>query len=223
PSVTLPREEEHSDDDFTIKHNCDRIREKIRTFLGTKEMTLNEFLKECQVNSGQYYEYMNVNGPAKGAANGTFIGASKFFYRREKRAKMEKQQNPNKKRRITAEEREEKAKKKRNGLDLLDRIEDIELEAGENSHPPIFDDCDDIRIKISEFLGEKIITQTAFLESLSVNAYDFFEKKRILEGGEKTKKRLENEAKLGPEGFQLSFAGGKHYKMVFGVPHALDF
>ncbi|OWY94830.1 hypothetical protein PHMEG_00035331 [Phytophthora megakarya] len=215
-------------------------------------MTLNEFLKECQVNSGQYYRYMNVNGPAKGAANRTFIGASKFFYRREKRAKMEKKQNPNKKRKITTEEREEKVKKKRNGQDLLDRIEDIELEAGENSHPPIFDDCDDIRIKISEFLGEKIITQTAFLESLSVNgkvssgslrnflgmrrgacsgatnvvyrkAYIFFEKKRILEGGEKTKKRLENEAKLGPEGFQLSFAGGKHYKMVFGVPHALDF
>ncbi|KAF4040343.1 hypothetical protein GN244_ATG07538 [Phytophthora infestans] len=166
-----------------------------------------------------------MSGPAKGAGNTTLHGASLFFYRREKRAKIEKTtQNSKDKKRKAAEQREEKAKKKKDGLDLLERIEEIELE---DENVPVYDDCDDIRQKISEFLGEKIVTQAAFLTALGVSAnnlhyfmgirrgarsgaetvvyrkaYTFFEKKRIIEGGAKTKKRLENEERTGPKGFK---------------------
>ncbi|OWZ01170.1 hypothetical protein PHMEG_00027503 [Phytophthora megakarya] len=202
-------------------------------------MTLKEFLKECGVNPGPYYRFMDLNGRDRGAGNTTYLGASVFFYRREKRVKMDKKkQKANDKKRKATEQRETKAKKKKDGLDLLKHIEETELEdEGENGFPPVYDDCDEIRKKVSEFLGEKIVTQAAFLKTLgnvSTNslrsflsmkrgagsgaanvvyrtAYVFFEKKRILEGGEKTKKRLDNEARQGPDGFELRHDDGKRY------------
>ncbi|EGZ18987.1 hypothetical protein PHYSODRAFT_315427 [Phytophthora sojae] len=181
---------------------------------------------------------MNLKGPDGGCSNTTYLGASEFFYRRERRAKLDKkkQKAGDKKRKVT-EQREEKAKKAKDGADLLKRIEETELEdEGECGYPPVFDDCDEIRKKISVFLGENIVTQTAFLKALGNvanslrsfmsmkrgagsgaanvvyrKAYVFFEKKRILEGVKKTKKRLDNEAKQGSEGFELRHNDGKRY------------
>ncbi|KAG6971141.1 hypothetical protein JG688_00004559 [Phytophthora aleatoria] len=68
---------------------------------------------------------MNLCGPARGAGNTTFHGASLFFYRRERRVKMEKKKlKPKDKKRQASEQREEKAKKARDGLDLLQRIKE---------------------------------------------------------------------------------------------------
>ncbi|KAE8886417.1 hypothetical protein PF005_g6099 [Phytophthora fragariae] len=231
-------EEEYSDDGFDsedLKYNCNQIRARIRKFLGTKELSLKDFLKECRVNPGPYYRFMNLKGLDGGCSNTTYLGASAFFYRRERRAKLDKkkQKAADKKRKAT-DQRDEKAKKKKDGADLLKRIEETQLEdAGEC----VFDDCDEIRKKISVFLGEKVVTQTAFLKALgnvSANslrsfmsmkrgagsgaanvvyrkAYVFFEKKRILEGVKKTKKRLDNEAKQGSDGFELRHDDGKRY------------
>ncbi|ETL84230.1 hypothetical protein L917_15911 [Phytophthora nicotianae] len=44
--------------------------------------------------------------------------------------------------------------------------------------------------------------------------YIFFEKKRILEGGKKPKKRLKNEKKQGPDGFELRHGDSKRYYLV---------
>ncbi|KAG3117697.1 hypothetical protein PI124_g8592 [Phytophthora idaei] len=136
---------------------------------------------------------------------------------------------PKDKKRQASEQREEKAKKARDRLDLLQRIKETVLEdEDENGNVTVYDGCSDIRKKISEFLGEKLVTQAAFLKALgkvSVNnlhyfmgtrlgawsgaatvvyrtAYVFFEKKRIVEGGVKTKKRLEYEELTDPEGFK---------------------
>lgn len=186
-------------------------------------MTLKDFLKECRVNSSPYYRFMNLKGPDGGASNSTYLGSSLFFYRRERRAKLDKKkQKTNEKKRKAIEQRAEKAKKAKDGADLLKRIEETQLEEeGEYGYAPVFDDCDEIRKKVSVFLGEKLVAQAAFLKALgnvSANslrsfmsmkrgarsgaanvvyrtAYVFFEKKRILEGGKKTKKRLDNEAK----------------------------
>ncbi|KAF4134365.1 putative calcineurin is a calcium-dependent protein [Phytophthora infestans] len=241
----LADDEEYSDDGFdsqNLRYNCNQLRAKIREFLGEKEMTLKEFLEECQVNPGSYYRFMELNGRDRGAGNTTYYGASRFFYRRDRRAKIEKRkQKANDKKRKASEHREEKAKKARDGLDLLKRIQETVLgDEDENGFPPVYDDCDEIRKKISEFQGEKIVTQAAFLKAMgnvSANSlrsfmsmkrgagsgaanvvyrkgYVFFEKKRTLEGGNKTKKRLENEKKQGPDGFELRHDDGKRYYLV---------
>ncbi|POM71915.1 Hypothetical protein PHPALM_11455 [Phytophthora palmivora] len=218
-TTPVDEKEEYSDDGFDsqdLTYNCNQIRARIRNFLGTKEMTLKEFLKECQVNAGPYYRFMDLNGP--------------------NRAKIDKKkQKVNDKKRKATEQRDEKAKKFKNGLGLLIRIQETDLDDDE-----VYDDCDDIRKKISEFLGEKIVTQTAFLKALgnvSTNslrsfmsmkrgagsgagnvvyrtAYVFLEKKRILEGVKKTKKRLDNEAKQGPGGFELRHDDGKRFYLA---------
>ncbi|KAE9356744.1 hypothetical protein PR003_g2181 [Phytophthora rubi] len=127
----------------------------------------------------------------------------------------------------TREEKEKKTKKTRDGKELLRRIEEVELpNMNENGCVPVYDDCDEIRRKIDIFLGEGLVTKAAFLRALgNVNsnsmrrfmclrggrdgaaneayrkAFAFFEKKRILDGEEKTAKRLRNEYMQGPEGF----------------------
>ncbi|KAF4040342.1 hypothetical protein GN244_ATG07537 [Phytophthora infestans] len=49
PTAPAPgnNEDESVDAAFTYKYNYNQIRSKLRTFLGTKELTLSEFLKEC--------------------------------------------------------------------------------------------------------------------------------------------------------------------------------
>ncbi|RLN54042.1 hypothetical protein BBJ29_003160 [Phytophthora kernoviae] len=90
------------------------------------------------------------------------------------------------------------------------------------------------------FLGEKLTTQAAFLRTLgNINtnslrsfmnlkrgagsgasnvvyrkAYVFFEKKRILEGKKKTKKRQDHEAKQGSKGFSLRHDSGMRWVFV---------
>ncbi|EEY67847.1 uncharacterized protein PITG_18245 [Phytophthora infestans T30-4] len=193
------------------KWNCNQIRTKIRNFLGTKEMTQTAFLKLCDINSNSYYRFMNLKGPYSGCDNQTYEGAAIFFYRREKKEKTEKA----KLKALKPQDRKRKA---------TEKIQDVELpDMDEDGTVAVYDDCDEIRKKINFFLGEKTVTKAAFMRALGdINsnslrsfmnlkrgagsgaanvvyrtAYIFFEKKRILEGGKKTKKRLDNEKKQG--------------------------
>ncbi|KAE9119786.1 hypothetical protein PF007_g8416 [Phytophthora fragariae] len=186
------------------KWNCQQIRTKIRNFLGTKEMMQTAFLKLCDINSNSYYRFMNLKGPFGGCDNQT-------------------------------------RRKSKTGDDLLQKIQDVDLpDAHEDGTVPVYDDCDEVRKKINYFLGEKTVTKAAFLRALGdVNSnslrsfmnmkrgagsgaanvvyrtvYVFFEKKRILEGGKKTKKRLDNEAKQGRNGFPLRHDNGMRWVIV---------
>ncbi|KAE8886285.1 hypothetical protein PF005_g6098 [Phytophthora fragariae] len=203
------------------KWNCQQIRTKIRNFLGTKEMMQTAFLKLCDINSNSYYRFMNLKGPFGGCDNQTYEGAAIFFYRRKKKQEEEKAKlkamKPNERKRKATEEKEKK-----------------------DGTVPVYDDCDEVRKKINYFLGEKTVTKAAFLRALGdVNSnslrsfmnmkrgagsgaanvvyrtvYVFFEKKRILEGGKKTKKRLDNEAKQGRNGFPLRHDNGMRWVIV---------
>ncbi|ETI55266.1 hypothetical protein PPTG_19043 [Phytophthora nicotianae INRA-310] len=76
PAPALVDDEEYSDDGFdsqNLRYNCNQLHAKIREFLGTKEMTLKEFPKECQVNPGPYYRFMDLNGRGRGDGNTSFI------------------------------------------------------------------------------------------------------------------------------------------------------
>ncbi|ETP35243.1 hypothetical protein F442_16522 [Phytophthora nicotianae P10297] len=142
------------------------------------------------------------------------------------------------------EEKEKKTKKLETGDELLNKIQEVELpDMEEDGNVPVYDDCDEIRKKINFFfLVEKIVTKAAFLRALGdVNsnslrsfmnlkrgagsgaanvvyrtAYIFFEKKRILEGGKKTKKRLDNEKTQGRQGFPLRHDNGMR-RVIVGI------
>ncbi|KAE9357929.1 hypothetical protein PF008_g2913 [Phytophthora fragariae] len=158
----------------------------------------------------------------------------------EEKAKL-KAMKPNERKRKATEEKEKKVKKSKTGDDLLQKIQDVDLpDAHEDGTVPVYDDCDEVRKKINYFLGEKTVTKAAFLRALGdVNSnslrsfmnmkrgagsgaanvvyrtvYVFFEKKRILEGGKKTKKRLDNEAKQGRNGFPLRHDNGMRWVIV---------
>ncbi|KAI9980593.1 hypothetical protein PInf_009895 [Phytophthora infestans] len=202
------------------KWNCNQIRTKIRNFLGTKEMTQTAFLKLCDINSNSYYRFMNLKGPYSGCDNQTYEGAAIFFYRREKKEKTEKAKlkalKPQDRKRKATEVKEQKTKKLKTGDDLLKKIQDVELpDMDEDGTVAVYDDCDEIRKKINFFLGEK--TRGAGSGAANVvyrTAYIFFEKKRILEGGKKTKKRLDNEKKQGRNGFPLRHDNGMRWVIV---------
>ncbi|OWY96486.1 hypothetical protein PHMEG_00033235 [Phytophthora megakarya] len=142
--------------------------------------------------------------------------------------------------RKATEEKEHKSKKLKTGDEIFKRIEQVQLpDMDEYSNVPVYDDCDEIRKKINFVLGEKTVTKAAFLRALGdVNsnslrsfmnlkrgagsgatnvvyctAYIFFEKKHILEDGKKNKKRLENKAKQGRQGFALRHDNGM--RLVF--------
>ncbi|KAG6612224.1 Major Facilitator Superfamily (MFS) [Phytophthora cinnamomi] len=227
--------------------NCREVRLKIRSFLGSMQMTQAEFLKVIDVDASLYRRFMGVKRLEEGKDNPTYKGAAIFFYRRgqkekmeealkpkemtrtaveEKREKLQLKVKPKEKKRKTAGERQEKAKKARDGKELLRRIEEVELpDVDEEGCVPVYDDCDEIRTKIDEFMGEGLVTKADFLRALgNVNsnsmrrfmsmrrgagaanemyrkAYAFFEKKRILDDEEKTVQRLVNEDLQGPEGF----------------------
>ncbi|RLN92424.1 hypothetical protein BBJ28_00009983 [Nothophytophthora sp. Chile5] len=232
-------EEFDEDNPQWAKWDCDQVRKRVREYLGTKEMTQTAFLKLIQVNSNSYYRFMQLKGPYSGINNGTHEGASIFFYRRERDAtKKAEAVPPQMKKRKAVVERNEKVKKMKNGDDLLQRITEVQLEgAREDGSLPVYDDCDELRKKIELFLGEKMVTKAALLRALgnlNTNSlrqflsakrgpgsgaanvtyregYVFFEKKRILEGKPKTKKRLDNEAKLGSAGFPLRHDDGRRW------------
>ncbi|KAG4054193.1 hypothetical protein PC123_g10682 [Phytophthora cactorum] len=216
-----------------------------RNFLGTKEMTQTAFLKLCNINSNSYYRFMNLKGPYGGCDNQTYEGAAIFFYRREKKEKADKAKlkalKPQARKRKATEEKEQKTKKLKTGDELLKKIQDVELpDMDEDGSVAVFDDCDEIRMKINFFLGEKIVTKAVFLRALGdINsnslrsfmnskrgagsgaanvvyrtAYIFFEKKRILEGGKKTKKRLDSEKTQDRHGFPLRHDNGMRWVIV---------
>ena len=92
---------------------------------------------------------------------------------------------------------------------------------------PVYANCDEMRQMINKYLISSGVNQTRWLKSIGVGAnslgafrkmkgkgagasnmvypiaWRFFEKKRILENKPKSSKRLEQEARWGPEGFPL--------------------
>ncbi|EGZ18981.1 hypothetical protein PHYSODRAFT_301415 [Phytophthora sojae] len=256
PPEPLQFPQEHIENEFDAVNpewrqwSCRDVRLKIRSFLGSSQMTQAAFLKVIDVDASLYRRFMALKGPDEGDSNPTYKGAAIFFSRREQQEKKEEAMkrtqhtsrsdereesvtrkkravNAKKRKAPTREEKEEKTKKTRDGKELLRRIEAVKLpNLNENGCVPVYDDCDEVRRKINVFLGEGLVTKATFLRALgNVNsnslrrfmslrgagagaaneayrkAFAFFEKKRILDGEEKTAERLKNEYMQGPEGF----------------------
>jgi hypothetical protein len=102
----------------------------------------------------------------------------------------------------------------------------------------VFANCDEVRLMLHKYLLTSGVTDGAWLRTIGAQtkslksfrgfkgkgagasnqvyqkAWRFFEQKRILEGQPKSAKRLEQEARWGPQGFDLRHDSGTRY--VFG-------
>jgi len=204
--------------------SCDNIRKKINMFLATKEMTQAEFLKQIgDVNSNSFRRFMELKGPHSGCNNGTYLGALEFFQNREAEQKAIKAAaKVNRKRKRNEPDENTPSPHPLANDEIVSQILDVELE-DEN----VYDNCDEVRRKLSVLIQSPGMTQTRVCNKLIEcnsnalnkflskkgwnqgagsdvyeNAYLFFEKVRIFNKEPKSKHRVKSEAE-NPAGYDL--------------------
>jgi hypothetical protein len=86
-SIDTPQEipEIDSDDERLnyITDNCNKVRQKIRTFIESGEMKVTQFQREIGVTSSSYTSFMGQNGPDKGSQSNVYWKAFRFFKKRD--------------------------------------------------------------------------------------------------------------------------------------------
>jgi hypothetical protein len=158
-----------------MKDNCDAIRKKITMFLATKEMTQTEFLQQIGgVNSSSFQRFMKLKGPYSGINNRTYEGASPFFHEREVAQKAAKADTKKRKRTVDddAADTDYAAKKPATGESELNMNDDAVIEAIQAIRLPdenVYDDCDEIRRKISLLIQAPSMTQTRVCKLIGCN------------------------------------------------------
>ncbi|KAJ9609865.1 hypothetical protein H2200_006194 [Cladophialophora chaetospira] len=162
-----------------IDYTANQVRSKIRQFINSGEMKVGEFQDKLGVSSTGYSRFMQQNGPDKGTGSDTFLAAAEFFKRREiAGVKMPSASRKKAKTTTSAAAAKEanapatKAKpakelSKKEQLAALERehdVSDIHLPGEETDTIPIFDTCDDIRMKINRFMRDTpFSTNAAFM------------------------------------------------------------
>jgi hypothetical protein len=162
--------------------SCDVIRKKITMFLATKEMTQTEFLRQIgDVNSNSFQRFMKLKGPASGVNNSTYEGALTFFQERAEAQKVEKAANKKRKRSEEEDDAEPEASSsnKKSGKAVeaetagpnLNNDTVIEsIRAVELSDNKVYDDCDEIRRKLSVLIQTPKMTQSRVCKLIGCNS-----------------------------------------------------
>ncbi|CAG8948905.1 hypothetical protein HYFRA_00002031 [Hymenoscyphus fraxineus] len=227
--------EEISIDDercYDVDISCDAVRNKIRKYLETGEMTVGQFKKAIDVNTAPYNNFMQQAGAHKGEQSSVYPKAFAFFKHRELNGIK-----PPKKPKVV----KEAAKAKEEEYDVTD-CEKLEGET-ENA-VKVYDTCDVARKHINELINKQHVSKaflmnqfkacfsddrkisasqfTAFLSKKGPNAgnraavfyaaYVYFEKLRIKQDKPKTGFREEMEKKH-KRGFDLETNHDKGYKI----------
>jgi hypothetical protein len=207
-SFTLPGE---LDGHVHFDLNCNQIRARINAFLNSGEMKVTHFQRELDINSNSYQRFMKLRGPWKGIDNQTMEAAYLFFKKRD----LAGVKMPKKK--VKVESREEKEKwdvtgirlegEEQESVPVYDTCDDVRRKI--NAHlrdAPVTkagflreicktfsDPTKSIQSKqLQDFLGYKGATQGSS-SGVFYGAYVYFEKLRIKQGKEKSKKRMEME------------------------------
>ncbi len=158
-------EDDEDDEIHSSKVSCDTIRRKITMFLATKEMTLTAFLLAIGgVNHNSYGNFMKLKGRDGGSGNGTYWGALNFFARRDKEAKEVKKQakiaekETGKKRKVPEVVENEGSNKAAKPEVVVELPDDL----------PVYDDCDEVRTKISQCIQSPGMTQAKFARNIGL-------------------------------------------------------
>ena len=150
------------------KWNCDSIRLKCQKFLGQKTMTQTAWLKQIGVTPNSFNSFMKQKGEWKGEGSNTFHAATTFFkqYEKEEKAKAKA-----KSKEVKATEANNKKEKKAQGEELIKKIFDTQLPTV-NGTVPVYDDCNDVRKKITEWYAVGILRNTFFASIMFLDAID---------------------------------------------------
>ena len=160
--------------------DCDVVRAQIRAFLAEGN-TAVAFRKLIRATPGSYNGFMKQQGRDAGIAAETYRNAVLFFAKRDRRAKRAAEANLSASvapvapvaAAVTASEPAAKRRKqdappaaKRPVDNSIYDVSDIHLEKEERDAVPVFDTCDDVRIKIRAFFRQPDCTQAALLRKL---------------------------------------------------------
>ena len=190
----------------------------IRKHLAETGKNQTTFVKEINVNSNSFGKFMNMAYKDQWSAvqNGTYRAAGVYLAK----YKIHKQIDD-----LMSKKAGNALPTKKSKSDMDNQLASINsVVVGET---PVFANCDEVRQMINKYLISSGVSQTRWLNSIGVAsnslacfqkmkgkgagasnmtyhlAWRFFEKKRILENKPKSDKRLEQEARWGPEGFAL--------------------
>jgi pyruvate formate-lyase activating enzyme-like uncharacterized protein len=165
------------------KINCNAIRRNINMYLATEEMSQSDFLQAIGSDLESFNEFMMLAGKDRGMDNKTCTGAVKFFEERERKEREERKaekksyyvkkrkleddpalclepttipsstQTPYEIAKLTPAKPVSISKQdtKPEVYDLIDQIRSIPLPEEEN----VYDDCDEVRRKVSLFIAEE--------------------------------------------------------------------
>ncbi|CEL05775.1 hypothetical protein ASPCAL06890 [Aspergillus calidoustus] len=137
-----------------IKWDCNQIRRKVTALIDSKQMKVADFLRAANLTSRAYYVFMKQNGKHAGQRSSVYVGAHRFFLKREILGMNRKKVSaPSKKARLDAE--------------AMYNVRAITLEGEEEGNVPVYDTCDEIRKKIRACLQDSGMTKTAFCREIS--------------------------------------------------------
>jgi len=147
--------------------SCGVIRGEIQRFLATQTMTQTEFLRQIACNSNSFGRYMKLKGADNGYQNGVYWGAARFFEIQKRRAAAEKKANPGAAKRKREASATTTQNKKATGEELLARVAAIDSVVLDPT-APVFDTCNEVKKKITEFLKEGSVTKGRFCREIGV-------------------------------------------------------
>lgn len=143
-----------SDDDGSVEYdqNCNQIRCKIRTLIDSGEVKVTHWLQDNGINSNSYGCSMKLSGPWSGVDNHTFHAAYIYF----KKGEATKIPPPSKKRKTAY------GKAALSKADVPD-VSGVTLPGEDEDDVEVYDNCDEIRRKISAHLRREGVTAASFL------------------------------------------------------------
>jgi hypothetical protein len=124
-------------------------------------MKVGEIQKKIGVSASSYSAFLAQNGPSKGMESNTFLGAAEFFKRREL-AGLKMPRARKVKTEASANNVKPTKTKSTKSKDAAEHdVSSIELDGEDKAPIPVFETCDDVRIKINRFMRETASTSQA--------------------------------------------------------------
>lgn len=238
-----------------VMPNPQKMRLKLNRLFASKEISQAEFLRRYRVNSNSLGRFMKLKGENNGYENGTYWAAVRYFLQVAKEEKLSGNKRKAEEAPAESDESAKKqaveslvlvipkpaatatasptaakaavsvSKSSASKAALLEEHKQFKLDDS-STVGPVYDDCNDIRQKIFDFLYKTGISKAAFCDLVNVNsntlsqflsrkgpqegaglkvyycAYQFFENIRIARNEPKSAQRTRNEKKE-PNGFSL--------------------
>lgn len=148
-------------DGMPVDKNPDQVRRQIRRFLDNGGMKVGEFCDALHVTNNSYNRFMQQSGRTKGLESQVYTKAWAYFAKRE----LAGLKMPTKKQKTSNAGSSGSGRSGQRTTASVD-ISGIHLEGEEEDDVPVYETCDEVRRKITAFLGRDAVTKTQFCRDL---------------------------------------------------------